>query len=139
MSLTLNATKILAVSGALLLLLAIAVVRTATVSAEPAADHALLTLTAPVLPAFTLDDLLPARARLAHAPTVQVTAETTVHGGPGSRYLPVGAAEPGEWYKLLGKSPDGRWWRIDFGGYAAWLPTTATQPTAAAAPAPLTP
>jgi uncharacterized protein YraI len=65
--------------------------------------------------------LLPVTSHPVREPSVLVTAVTDVRSGPGSEYLVLAAAQPGERFSLLGKSTDSRWWRIDFGGQPAWL------------------
>jgi uncharacterized protein YraI len=63
---------------------------------------------------------------------VVVTATTDIRSGPGSEYLVLTSAHPGEQFSLLGKSVDTRWWRIDFGGQPAWIPAVSTRAQASA-------
>jgi uncharacterized protein YraI len=88
---------------------------------------ALLTLTAVRGSVVYAYSLLPVTSHQVREPSILITVVTDVRSGPGSEYLVLAAARPGERFSLIGKSTDSRWWRIDFGGQPAWLLAGSTQ------------
>ncbi len=54
-------------------------------------------------------------------PQVSITRTVNIRSGPGTNYLILDVAKPGETYSVTGKNGAGTWWRIDYEGEAAWV------------------
>lgn len=91
---------------------------------------ALLILAAVHGSAVSAYSLLPIGSMVAGEPSILITTDADVRSGPGSEYLILATAQPGEQFSLLGKSADSHWWRIDYGGQPAWLPSTRARASA---------
>ena len=64
---------------------------------------------------------VPPTATTTAPPEVVVTGQANVRNGPGTNYTIIGAATPGQRFKVTGKNQDGQWWQVDFNGQAGWL------------------
>ena len=54
-------------------------------------------------------------------PMVTINYNMNVRSGPGTNYVIIGTASPGQSFSVTGKNPANSWWKIAYNGHVGWV------------------